>query len=305
MGDAARPGKGRMRHNRRSPQQTRTPGSDARVDVGRHEAQLLWQLVAEVASRTRAPEVETLALDGSVAVAVTHGRGRRSGATLTIGLPLLVSLPVTEVRGLLASGLASSLRRHGRKGIQPGDGDGAAAELSGSAVLAAALVRAELVRRILEEDFWPAVFHGANSSAHPQVKPFSSLPRTLRAHVEAGAMRAQAARLFAVDAPEEEHESLVSRLRALGVPPLDALDAALLPVAAPAADLLGAAYEPLVARLDATWCERVDAWWEQAHEDALHEALGAHVTPARTWTQASALASYRETTERSGTPSRV
>jgi hypothetical protein len=291
-----------VRHNRRSPQPTRTPGSDARIDLGRHEARHLWQLVDEVASCTQAPAVETLALDGSLAVTAAHGRSRvvvgHDESSIAIGLPLLESLPVSEVRALLASGLASSGRKHGRRRSQPLDGDSAAAKMSGNVVLASALVRAELVRRVLNEDYWPAVFHGANSSAHPKVKPFSSLRRTLRAQIEAGALRAQASRLFGIDAEEAEAQAtLTLRLRTLGVSPLDAIDSALLPVAAPAAELLDGAYETLLARLDAHWCELVDEWWEDAHRQALQEALGAHATPARMWTQATALADYRDASE--------
>jgi hypothetical protein len=301
-GRCGAPGKGRMRRNRRTSQQTSAPGSDARIDVGRHDARLLWQLVDEVASRTLASGSDALALDGSLAVSLSPGRARgvvrHGGSSIAIGLPLLEALPVSEVRALLAAALGSFARRHGRGRSEPGEGDSTAAEICGSIVLAAALVRAELVRRVLNEDYWPAVFHGANSSAHPEVKPFSSLRRTLRAHVEAGALRAQASRLFRIDAEEDDADvSLADRLRTLGVAPLDALEAALLPVSAPAAELLDGAYETLLARLDANWRERVDDWWEQAHRRALDEALGAHATPARTWTQATALADYRETSE--------
>jgi len=37
-----------MRPNRRTSQPTSSPGSDARIDVGRHEARQLWQLVEDV-----------------------------------------------------------------------------------------------------------------------------------------------------------------------------------------------------------------------------------------------------------------
>jgi hypothetical protein len=297
-----------MRRSRRTTQPTSAPGTDARIEIGRHDARLLWQLVEEVASRTQTPKIEALALDGSLAVSLSHGKSRSVVAhgetSIAIGLPLLESLPVSEVRALLATALLSSGRKHGRRRSEEFDADTAAAEMSGSIVLAAGLVRAELVRRVLDEDYWPAVFHGANSSAHPEVKPFSSLRRTLRAHVEAGALRAQASRLFRIEDEEGDvHASLADRLRALGVSPLDALDAALLPVGAPAAELLDGAYESLLARLDASWRERVDDWWEQAHRRALQEALGAPATPARTWTQATALADYREAIER--TPSRT
>jgi hypothetical protein len=295
-----------LRRSRRTTQSRNAPGKDARIEVGRHEARLLWQLLDEVALLVQAPAITMLALDGSLAATASPksravvGHGEIS---IAIGLPLLESLPVSEVRALLASALASSGRKHGRRRSEPSEGDSAAAEISSSIVLAAALVRAELVRRVLDEDYWPAVFHGANSSAHPEVKPFSSLRRTLRAHVEAGALRAQASRLFSIDLEEGEgHISLADRLRAVGVSPLDALDAALLPVGAPAAELLDGAYETLLARLDARWHDRVDEWWEQAHRRALQEALGAPATPARTWTQATALADYRKATER--TPSR-
>jgi hypothetical protein len=291
-----------MRSNRRSTQPTSSPRSDARVDVGRHEARLLWQLVEDLVERTQAAQVETLVLDGSLAVSFaqtrSHGVVGRSETTLALGLPLLEALPASEVRALLAVELAGSGRKHGRR---RGHGDDVqnAAEISGAVVLAAALVRSELVRRVLDEDYWPAVFHGAQSTAHPHVKPFTLVRRTLRAHVEAGALRAHAGRLFDVDADNAGRTpSLTERLRALGVAPLDAVDAALLPVGAPAADLLGNAYESLLERLDKSWSEHVDAWWEGAHEAALEEMLGAEATPARTWTQATALARYRETLER-------
>ena len=295
-----------MRQIRRTAQQNGSPGSDARVEVGRHEARQLWQLVEDAVERTGSPAVEELALDGSVGVSLAQTRSRgvvgRTETTLALGLPLLEALPTSEVRALLAAELAGTVRRHGRKHGSDGEAVTAAAEIAGAVVVAAAIVRAELVRRVLDEDYWPAVFHGAHSSAHPHVKPFMLVRRTLRAHVEAGALRAQAGRLFGVDAAEEnDGASLTDRLRTLGVFPLDALDAALLPVAAPAADLLGHAYGSLLTRLDETWSERVDEWWERAHEDALQEALGDEATPARTWTQATALASYSETLERATT----
>jgi hypothetical protein len=176
-----------------------------------------------------------------------------------------------------------------------------AGEAAGSVVVATALVRRALVSHVLDEDYWPAVFHGTQSSAHPHVKPFSSLRRTLRAHVEAGALRTSASRLFAVEPAAEEAPSLAEQLRALGVVPLDAVDAALLPVTSPATELVGPAYESILARLDAKWCERVDAWWEKAHEDALRQVLGEETTPARMWTQATALARYSESIERAPT----
>lgn len=304
-GDAARPERCRMRSNRRSTEPISSPGSDARIDVGHHEARQLWQLVADVVARTDSPEIDTFVLDGSLAVSFTQTRSRgvvgRSEATLALGLPLLEALPTSEVRSLLAVELAGAARKHGRR-RDDADVLHAAAEISGAFVLAAALVRCELVRRVLDEDYWPAVFHGAHSTAHPQVKPFTLLRRTLRAHVEAGALRAQSGRLLGVDADaRSERSSLHDRLRLLGVPPVDALDAALLPVGAPAADLLARAYESMLARLDASWSECVDAWWERAHEDALREALGAAATPARTWTQATALASYSDLAERAPT----
>jgi hypothetical protein len=285
-----------MRRHRRSLQPNTVPGRDARVDVGRHEARRLWQLVEEVAEHTGASPLETLGLDGSLDVSLGR-RGRR--AEVTVGFPLLEALPASEVRALLVSGLAAGSRRHAL-GLTRSDGaapDRAAAEAAGSVVVAAAIVRAELVRRVLDEDYWPAVFHGTQSSAQPHVKPFALLRRTLRAHVESGALRAHARQLFGVDAVDEldRGPSLGDRLRTLGVTPRDAVDVALLPVAAPAADLLGGAYEPLLARLDDAWSECVDEWWERAHADALSEALGAVGTPARTWTQATALARYRET----------
>jgi hypothetical protein len=300
-GDAARPERPRMRSNRRSTQPT-SSRSDARVDVGRHEARLLWQLVEDVVERTQAPAVETLLLDGSVAGSFaqtrSHGVVGRSETTLALGLPLLEALPASEVRALLAVELAGSGRKNGRKRAH-GDDVQHAAEISGVVVLAAALVRSELVRRVLDEDYWPAVFHGAQSTAYPHVKPFTLVRRTLRAHGEAGALRAHAGQLFGVDADSVAGTpSLTERLRTLGVAPLEAVDAALLPVGAPAADLLGKAYEPLLARLDESWSEHVDAWWESAHEAALDEALGATATPAQTWTQATALARYSETFER-------
>jgi hypothetical protein len=291
-----------MRSNRRSTQPTSSPGSNARVDVGRHEARLLWQLVEDVVERTQAAEVETLVLDGTVGVSLAQTRSRgvvgRSETTLTLGLPLLEALPTSEVRALLAVEFAGSGRKQGRKRAH-GDDVQNAAEISGAVVVAAALVRSELVRRVLDEDYWPAVFHGAHSTAHPRVKPFTLVRRTLRAHVEAGALRAHAARLFGVDADSVAGTpSLTERLRTLGVAPLDAVDAALLPVGAPATDLLRHAYGSMLTRLDESWSEHVDAWWESAHEAALEEALGQTATPARTWTQATALARYSETFER-------
>ena len=291
-----------MRSNRRSTQPTSSPGNDARVHVGRHEARLLWQLVEDAVERTQGAEVETLVLDGSVAVSLAQTRSRgvvgRSETTFALGLPLLEALPASEVRALLAVELAGSGRKHGRKRAH-GDDLQNAAEISGAVVVAAAIVRSELVRRVLDEDYWPAVFHGAHSTAHPHVKPFTLVRRTLRAHVEAGALRAHAGRLFDVDADNDGGTSSLSeRLRALGVAPLDAVDAALLPVGAPATDLLGQAYGSILTRLDESWSEHVDAWWESAHEAALAEALGATATPARTWTQATALARYSETLER-------
>jgi hypothetical protein len=308
-GRCGAPGKARMRHNRRSPQPTSSPGSDARIDVGRHEARQLWQLVEDVVTRTQAPEVEALALDGSLAVSLvqtrSHGVVGRAETTVALGLPLLEALPTSEVRALLAAELAGAGRKHGRRRGNDGDAENVAAQVSGAVVVAAAIVRSQLVRRVLDEDYWPAVFHGAHSTAHPHVKPFTLVRRTLRAHVESGALRAHAGRLFGVDAADEYSDgaSLTDRLRTLGVSPLDAVDAALLPVGAPAADLLGSAYEPLLARLDECWLECVDQWWERAHDDALREALGAEDTPARTWTQATALASYSETLERTPTGS--
>lgn len=291
-----------MRSNRRSTQPTSSPGSDARVDVGRQEARLLWQLVEDVVERTQAAEIETVTLDGSVAVSFAQTRSHvvvgRSETTLALGLPLLEALPTSEVRALVAVELAGSGRKHGRKRAHR-DEVQHAGEISGAVVLAAALVRSELVRRILDEDYWPAVFHGAQSTAHPHVKPFTLVRRTLRAHIEAGALRAHAGRLFGVEADDEaDAPSLNERLRSLGVAPLDAVDAALLPVGAPAADLLGQAYESMLKRLDESWSERVDTWWESAHDSALEEALGATATPARTWTQANDLARYSETRER-------
>ena len=281
-----------MGRNRRS-QPHHAPGSDAQVFVGRHEARLLWRLVDGVADEIRAPDIDALALDSTLRVTFGKGRGETSVA---VGLPLLEALPASEVRALLISELASSARRGGLRRARADGGDRVAAEMAGAVVLASALARAELVRRVLDEDYWPAVFHGAHSSEHPHVKPFTSLRRTLRAHVEAGALRAQAGRVLGVDAEGvgDGEESLTTRLRALGIAPLDALDAALLPVAAPAAELLGGAYESLLARLDVDWCERVDDWWEQAHREALDEVLGERATPARTWTQAGALARYVE-----------
>jgi hypothetical protein len=291
-----------MRNVRRTAQSNASPGSDARVDVGRHEARQLWQLLDDVVELTTAPPVETLALDGSLAVTCGQARSRgvvgRSEAAVTLGLPLLEAVPTSEVRALLALELAGIGRRRGARHGRDANAVSAAAEIAGAVVVAAALVRAELVRRVLDEDYWPAVFHGARSASHPHVKPFTLVRRTLRAHVEAGALRAQAGRLFgvdSVDASEPDGPSLTERLRTLGVSPLEALDAALLPVAAPAAELLGPAYESLLARLDDGWAERVDEWWEHAHEEALRETLGAGATPARTWTQATALARYSET----------
>ena len=291
-----------MRSNRRSTKPTSFPGSDARVDVGRQEARLLWQLVEDVVERTQAAEIETVTLDSSVAVSFgqtrSHGVVGRSETTLALGLPLLEALPTSEVRALLAVELAGSGRKHGRKRAHR-DEVQHAGEISGAVVLAAALVRSELVRRVLDEDYWPAVFHGAQSTAHPHVKPFTLVRRTLRAHIEAGALRAHAGRLFGVEADDEaDAPSLNERLRSLGVAPLDAVDAALLPVGAPAADLLGQAYESMLKRLDESWSEHVDTWWASAHDAALEEALGATATPARTWTQANALARYSETLER-------
>jgi hypothetical protein len=289
-----------MRSNRRSTPPTSSPGSDARVDVGRHQARLVWQLVEDVVGWTQSPEVETLVVDGSVAVSFaqtrSHGVVGRSETTLALGLPLLEALPTSEVRALLAVELAGN-RKHTRRRVH-GEVQ-SAAEICGAVVVASALVRSELVRRVLEEEYWPAVFHGAQSTAHPHVKPFTLVRRTLHAHVEAGALRAQAGRLFGVDPGNDGGTpSLTERLRTLGVAPLDAVDAALLPVGAPATDLLGQSYESLLTRLDESWAERVDTWWESAHEAALEEALGATATPARTWTQATALARYSETLER-------
>ena len=103
-----------MRSNRRSTQPTSSPRSDARVDVGRHEARLLWQLVEDLVERTQAAQVETLVLDGSLAVSFaqtrSHGVVGRSETTLALGLPLLEALPASEVRALLAVELAGSGR---------------------------------------------------------------------------------------------------------------------------------------------------------------------------------------------------
>jgi hypothetical protein len=291
-----------MGRNRR-PQPQSAPGSNAQASVGRHEARLLWRLVDGAAAETRSPDIDTLALDAMLAVTCEQARNRgvgRGETSVVIGLALLEALPANEVRALLISELASMTRRGPLRRARSGEADRFAAERAGAVVLATALARAELVRRVLDEDYWPAVFHGAHSSVHPQVKPFTSLRRTLRAHAEAGALRAQAGRLLAVEPESDGEPSLSDRLRALGVAPLDAVDAALLPVAAPAAELLGGAYESLLSRLDADWCERVNEWWEQAHRDALREALGDRATPARTWTQAGVLARYRETTESKG-----
>jgi len=133
------------------------------------------------------------------------------------------------------------------------------------------------------------------------VAGITSIRRTLQAHIEAGALRVAAGRLFDVEpeSPTDEGApTLAERLRALGVVPVDAVDAALLPVAVPAAELLGGAYPSVLARLDARWRERVDEWWEEAHREALQQALAGQPTTGHVWAQASALAHYREAHER-------
>jgi hypothetical protein len=292
-----------MRQPRRTPESAAAPGSDARIELGRHEARRLFELVEDVVERPYARELEALLVDASLDVSLLSRRGRR--VEVAVGLPLLESLPAAELRALLAAEAAANAPRHGLavwRSVAANETAGLVArELESSVVVATALVRRELVRRVLDDDYWPAVFRGAQSSAHPQVKPFTSIRRTLQAHIEAGALRVAAGRLFEVE-PEtragEGAPTLAERLRALGVVPVDAVDAALLPVAVPAAELLGGAYPSVLARLDARWRERVDEWWEEAHREALQQALAGQPTTGHVWAQASALARYREAHER-------
>lgn len=140
--------------------------------------------------------------------------------------------------------------------------DRVAAEFTSPQIGVAALLRMEVTKAWLAQQFWPSIFGEIETRAEPSEAPFAKLAGTVpvacRAIEDASWLRKALARRHA---PADTHPSLADRLAELGSEACD-----LVPVTLTAADaLLGDYQGRITAQLDITWQNDVGPEWRNRH----------------------------------------
>jgi Zn-dependent protease with chaperone function len=159
------------------------------------------------------------------------------------------------------------------------EADALAARLAGRDHLRDSFLRMAIQSRILDEQFWPAVWDNANEQAQPPPGTFLKLRAAIRAEIgvaDSACWIGEALRLPTTNA--DTHPCLAERLRALGVDPQSTREARLPRIEPSAADaLLGAELPNLRNCLDQFWQKEVQENWKARHAKAaaLNERLVA------------------------------
>ncbi len=185
------------------------------------------------------------------------------------------------------------------------EADRRAAELHGREVIAAALVRIEVVARFHGKKYLPAIHGRARTERVPTAGPVSEFRTSLRG-LEADEARRWfgSARLRLTDIADT-HPALSDRLAALEVAP-ESLDPDPAPGDTAADALLGPARAGFAATLDQRWREAVAMPWQLHHEELqagerrlaeLEAQAGDGALPlARQWERVQLLARLQEET---------
>jgi hypothetical protein len=159
------------------------------------------------------------------------------------------------------------------------DADATAARLAGTAVTATALVRVALAGRLLQEKFWPDLWHLAAREASP---PPDALDRANH-FLASGALdftQTLEQAFLSTTTNADTHPCLSDRLRSIGVQP-DAsqefsVRAAVPPKNSAAAFLLGASLAAVREGTQVFWRKRAEERWRAFHSKAgaLQDRLG-------------------------------
>lgn len=151
------------------------------------------------------------------------------------------------------------------------DADLLAHRVMGTVPSARGLVALEVMRRFLDEEFWPGIWAQARTEALPSAKPLRAqyvlLRESLRGPAAPRWLREALAR---VPSPSESHASLKARLD-LAEAPHELPEP---PEHCAADELLGTTtLDTLITELDLHWRERVHEDWLHRHREHVHTVL--------------------------------
>src|ERR1041384_223424 len=147
------------------------------------------------------------------------------------------------------------------------EADRFACTMAGAPALALALVRLEVLGRLLEEQCWPAIIRMAEAAPEPPLGLLTTLGQLLATGPSlTDARRWVRSALTKVADVEDTHPSLAERLAGIGAPPLDLEDLLLAAPARNAAqELFDEQLSAMDSSLDADWRRRLKALWNQIH----------------------------------------
>jgi Zn-dependent protease with chaperone function len=144
------------------------------------------------------------------------------------------------------------------------EADKTSQDLVGAASAANALVSAHIAAQYLDDEFWPAVYKGAETSQSVNRNPFremQTLLKTLGRHP--GAKEWMSIALARVSDVDDTHPPLRDRLDALhqtaALPPIVTRSAA--------ESLLGDSLDGLITHFDREWRNEIKPWWKDRYAE--------------------------------------
>jgi Zn-dependent protease with chaperone function len=154
---------------------------------------------------------------------------------------------------------------------QEHEADAAAARAAGPVVAGTALLRLDIVTRLLEEDFWPGIHHLAAEIPLPPQNLHEQLAQTVRLDPGPEALRWLREALAVPTNNADTHPCLRERLVQMGFPGAEDPDSIPVPsvIASSAAEVFLGEFEQIASRrFSEDWARDLLEPWKQRHADA-------------------------------------